>query len=67
MTTISLGFIATDFAAGARNPEVRTQLLARSGEIAIPPDAIARAMAFAIEQPDDVDINEIVVQPTAQA
>jgi NADP-dependent 3-hydroxy acid dehydrogenase YdfG len=36
-------------------------------EIAISPDAIARAMAFAIEQPADVDVGEIVVRPTAQA
>ena len=33
---------------------------------AIPADAIARAIAFAIEQPADVDVNEIVVRPTAQ-
>jgi NADP-dependent 3-hydroxy acid dehydrogenase YdfG len=35
--------------------------------MAIPPEAIARAIAFAIEQPDDVDVGEIVVRPTAQA
>ena len=29
-------------------------------------EAIARAVAFAIEQPADVDVNEIVVRPTAQ-
>lgn len=33
---------------------------------AIPAATIARAVAFAIEQPDDVDINEIVLRPTAQ-
>jgi len=33
---------------------------------AIPPSAVARAIAFAIEQPDNVDLNEIVVRPTAQ-
>ena len=32
----------------------------------IPADAIARAVAFAIEQPVDVDVNELVVRPTAQ-
>jgi NADP-dependent 3-hydroxy acid dehydrogenase YdfG len=31
------------------------------------PDAIARAIAFAIEQPADVDVNEIIVRPSAQA
>lgn len=30
------------------------------------PDAVARAIAFAIEQPADVDVGEIVVRPTAQ-
>jgi NADP-dependent 3-hydroxy acid dehydrogenase YdfG len=32
----------------------------------MPPDAIARAIAFAIEQPDDIDVNEVIVRPTAQ-
>ena len=30
------------------------------------PDAIARTIAFAIEQPADIDVNEIVIRPTAQ-
>lgn len=33
--------------------------------IAITADAIARAIAYAIEQPDDVDVSELVVRPTA--
>ena len=33
--------------------------------IALQPDAIARAVRYAIEQPDDVDVSEIVVRPTA--
>ena len=33
--------------------------------VAIPADAIARAMAYAIDQPADVDVNEIIVRPTA--
>ena len=67
VTTISPGFIDTDFAAAAADPDVRAEVLAQRDRIAIGPDAIARAIAFAIEQPDDVDINEIVVRPTAQA
>ena len=35
-------------------------------EIALKPVAIARAMAFAIEQPDHVDVGDIVVRPTVQ-
>jgi hypothetical protein len=34
---------------------------------AISPDAIARAILFAIEQPADVDVGEIIVRPTAQS
>jgi NADP-dependent 3-hydroxy acid dehydrogenase YdfG len=33
--------------------------------IAITPDAVARAIAYAVEQPTDVDVSEIVVRPTA--
>lgn len=33
---------------------------------AIPASSVARAIAYAIEQPDDVDINEIILRPTAQ-
>ena len=39
----------------------------RMDKMAIPPAAIARAIAFAIEQPADVDVNEIVIRPTAQS
>ncbi|MGY3053039.1 NADP-dependent 3-hydroxy acid dehydrogenase YdfG [Pedobacter sp. UYEF25] len=35
-------------------------------KLAIPADAVARAIAYAIEQPADVDINEIVIRPTVQ-
>ncbi len=34
--------------------------------LAISPNAIARAIAFAIEQPEDVEIGSVVVRPTAQ-
>ena len=48
-------------------PEVKAQITATMARMAITPDAIARAIAFAIEQPDDVDVGEIVIRPTAQA
>jgi NADP-dependent 3-hydroxy acid dehydrogenase YdfG len=34
-------------------------------KISIPSMAIARAIAYAIEQPDDVDVSELIVRPTA--
>jgi NADP-dependent 3-hydroxy acid dehydrogenase YdfG len=48
------------------DPEMKAQIQARMGQIAMPPDAVARAIAFAIEQPDGVDVGDIVVRPTAQ-
>ncbi|MBA2409212.1 MAG: SDR family oxidoreductase [Gammaproteobacteria bacterium] len=35
-------------------------------EVAIGAAAIARAIAYAIEQPDDVDVNELIIRPTKQ-
>ena len=67
VTTVSPGFVDTEFAGASSNPAVRETIERRRDEIAIPAAAIARAIAFAIEQPADVDVNEIVVRPTAQA
>jgi len=66
VTTISPGFVRTDFAESMTNPEMKAQIIGTMGKIAITPDAIARAIAFAIEQPAEVDVNEIIVRPTAQ-
>ncbi len=66
VTGISPGFVNTDFAAGMTDPAQREQTLRLRDEIAIPPEAIARAVAFAIEQPADVDVGDMVVRPTAQ-
>ncbi len=66
VTIISPGFVRTDFVEAVTNPEVRVQLEASRDKFAIPPDAIARAIAFAIEQPADVDVSEVIVRPTAQ-
>ncbi|MFJ8863971.1 SDR family oxidoreductase [Streptomyces sp. NPDC102451] len=66
VTTVSPGVTGTDFAEASTNPQVRTQITEMRDRIAIPPAAIAQAIAFAIEQPATVDVNEIVVRPTAQ-
>ena len=67
VTIISPGFVQTGLAESMTNPQIRDQTLAAMEKIAIPPDAIARAIAFAIEQPTNVDVGEIVIRPTAQA
>jgi NADP-dependent 3-hydroxy acid dehydrogenase YdfG len=67
VTIISPGFVNTNFAEGVTNPEVKTQLENARDNFALPPEAIAHAIVFAIEQPADVDVNEIIVRPTAQS
>jgi NADP-dependent 3-hydroxy acid dehydrogenase YdfG len=67
VTIISPGFVRTDFVEAVTNLELRARLADSRDRFAMPPDAIARAIAFAIEQPDAVDVNEIVIRPTAQA
>ncbi|ARH94790.1 SDR family oxidoreductase [Streptomyces sp. MOE7] len=67
VTTVSPGVVGTDFAEASTNEQVRAQITELRDRLAIPPEAIARAIAFAIEQPSTVDVNEIVVRPTAQS
>jgi NADP-dependent 3-hydroxy acid dehydrogenase YdfG len=66
VTIISPGFVKTPFVETIANAEVKAQLAASRDKMAISPEAIARAIAFAIEQPADVDVNEIIIRPTAQ-
>ena len=67
VTTVSPGPIGTAFAEASSNSSVREQVAGMRDRIAIPPDAVARAIAFAIEQPATVDTSEIVARPTAQS
>ncbi|MEU8703693.1 SDR family oxidoreductase [Streptomyces sp. NPDC048565] len=67
VSMVSPGYVATDFIGSVPDAELRARMSESMDEIAIPPAAVARAIRFAIEQPADVDVNEIVVRPTAQA
>ncbi|MGC1738633.1 SDR family oxidoreductase [Mycobacterium sp.] len=67
VTIISPGMTSTNFAESVTDPSARAELEQRRDVIAMAPAAVARAIAFAIEQPPDVDVGEIVVRPTAQA
>ena len=67
VTIISPGMTSTNFAESVTDPTARAELEQRRDVIAMAPEAVARAIAFAIEQPPDVDVGEIVVRPTAQA
>ncbi|MCX4631969.1 SDR family oxidoreductase [Streptomyces sp. NBC_01443] len=65
VTVVSPGVTRTEF-ADSMTPEMQAQVRDRMDKIAIPPEAVARAIAFAIEQPAGVDVGDIVVRPTAQ-
>lgn len=66
VTVITPGFVQTSLAESMTNPAVKAQILSRMNEFALPPDAIARAITYAIEQTMEVDVNEIIIRPTAQ-
>jgi NADP-dependent 3-hydroxy acid dehydrogenase YdfG len=65
-TAVSPGYIRTELADSIDDPEIREQIRRNSDAFAIAPDAVARAIAFAIEQPDDVEIGDITIRPTIQ-
>lgn len=66
VTEISPGMISTNFMESMTDPVIKEAMAKRLGEVAISPDAIARGVAYAIEQPAGVDIGSIVIRPTAQ-
>lgn len=65
-TIISPGAVATELNDSINDAQVRDSFNAFYDQVAIPADSFARAVAFAISQPDDVDINEILFRPTLQ-
>lgn len=65
-TIISPGAVATELPESATEPDVAQNLRKFYDAYAIPANAFARAVAFAISQPEDVDINEILFRPTRQ-
>jgi NADP-dependent 3-hydroxy acid dehydrogenase YdfG len=65
-TSVSPGFVRTDLAGSIDDAGLREQINRSMGEFGLPPEAVARAVAFAIEQPDDVEIGDITVRPTVQ-
>ena len=64
-TILSPGAVATELADHVTDPEALVRVRA-AYEDAISADSFARTVAFAMSQPDDVDINEILFRPTKQ-
>lgn len=65
-TIISPGAVDTELPNTISEPDVAKGIKDFYEQYAIPADSFARAVAFAISQPEDVDINEILFRPTKQ-
>jgi len=66
VTIISPGVVESELADTITDPNTKEAMNAFR-QIALTPDAIARAISYAIAQPQDVDASEIIVRPTASA
>ncbi len=66
VTVVSPGVVESELAESISDPGGREEMRAFR-QVAIKPEAIARTIHFAIEQPADVDVSEIIVRPTASA
>jgi NADP-dependent 3-hydroxy acid dehydrogenase YdfG len=64
VTVISPGVVTSELADTISDDTAR-EAMNQFRRIAIGPDAIGRAVRYAIEQPSDVDVSEIIVRPTA--
>jgi NADP-dependent 3-hydroxy acid dehydrogenase YdfG len=63
-TTISPGAIATELPESSSEESTR-ESLREFYKIAIPAESVARAIVYAVEQPTEVDVGEVVIRPTA--
>ncbi|WP_027388243.1 SDR family oxidoreductase [Chryseobacterium gregarium] len=66
ITGISPGFVKTDFADNIKNEEMKTAVQKGMEQMAIDPIAIANAVIYAVSQPSDVEIGDIVIRPSKQ-
>jgi NADP-dependent 3-hydroxy acid dehydrogenase YdfG len=66
VTVISPGVVESELADTISDTSTR-EAMKEFRKVALSPESIARAIAYAIEQPADVDVNEIIVRPTAGA
>jgi NADP-dependent 3-hydroxy acid dehydrogenase YdfG len=65
-TSISPGFVDTQLDSSIDDVAVREQIRRTMNDFGLSPSAVARAIAFAIEQPDDTEIGDITIRPTVQ-
>jgi NADP-dependent 3-hydroxy acid dehydrogenase YdfG len=63
---ISPGAVATELPNSVSDPTTAEPIQKFYKATAIPAESFARAVAFAMSQPEDVDVNEIAFRPTRQ-
>ncbi|MET1056607.1 MAG: SDR family oxidoreductase [Pedobacter sp.] len=66
VTLVAPGATESELAESISDPDLKKLAVEKFRKDLLPAAAIARAVAFAVSQPSDVDVNEIVVRPTAQ-
>jgi NADP-dependent 3-hydroxy acid dehydrogenase YdfG len=66
VTGISPGFVNTELTDHIQDEAARAAIRERIAKIAIPPEAIANGVVYAIGQPDNVDVGDIVIRPSVQ-
>lgn len=66
ITGISPGFVKTNLASSITNPAMKEAIAENMEQMAISPEAIANAVVYALEQPADVEVGDIVIRPAVQ-
>jgi len=65
-TIVSPGAVDSELKGGITEQDIAQGMRDFHQAVAIPAESFARAVAFAIDQPDDMDVNEILFRPTRQ-
>lgn len=66
ITGISPGYVKTNFVDNVKNKEMKTAIAKNMDKFAISPEAIANAIIYAISQPKEVEIGDIIIRPAIQ-
>jgi NADP-dependent 3-hydroxy acid dehydrogenase YdfG len=66
VTVISPGAFESELKFGSSHPVGREKIMNFYSKVAVDPTPIAKAVEFAITMPSNIDLNEIVIRPTAQ-
>jgi len=65
-TSVSPGYVRTELVDSIDDPATRHAAQQAMADLGIAPEAVARAIAFAIDQPDDVEIGDLTIRPVRQ-